>query len=143
MITVYISLPFPPVLLFLLPPLLHLATLADPTILSSILTHCTCTSSTLNILIEFASLPQLAHFLCATSLVRLYHLAYPRRGTPGLHLSSASTSHSHCVQHYVSPKFIHVNCNTNNIIFCTIIFGSHICYIVKQLHQCMPINYTY
>ena len=142
MITVYISLPFPPVLLFLLPPLLHLATLADPTILSST-THCTCTSSTLNILIEFASLPQLAHFLCATSLVCLHHLAYPRRGTPGLHLSSTSTSHSHCVQHYVSPIFIYVNCNTNNIIFCTIIFGSHICYIVKQLHQCIPINYTY
>ena len=54
---------------------------------------------------EFASLPQLAHLLCATSLVCLHQLAYPRRGTPGLRLSSASTSHSHCVQHNVSPMF--------------------------------------
>ena len=51
---------------------------------------------------EFAPLPELAHLLCATSLVCLHHLAYPRRGTLGLHLSSASTSHSHCVQHNVS-----------------------------------------
>ena len=52
--------------------------------------------------VGFASLAQLAHFLCSTSLVCVHHLAYTRSSTLGIYLSYTGTHYTHCVQHNVS-----------------------------------------
>ena len=58
-----------------------------------------------------ASLPQLAHLLCSTSLVCINNLAYSWSGTLGLHFSRAGTNYSYCVHLYVSVTLsFRINC---------------------------------
>ena len=58
-----------------------------------------------------ASLPQLAHLFCSTSLVCINGLAYSWSGTLGLHFSRTGTIYSCCVHLYVSVTLsFRINC---------------------------------